>query len=39
MKSRLAAIVATDMVGFSNQMLTDEVGTLERLKLVHAELI
>ena len=39
MERRLAAIVAADMVGFSSQMQADEVGTLERLKLVHAELI
>ena len=36
---RLAAILAADMVGFSAQMHADEGGTLERLKLVHAELI
>ena len=39
MERRLAAIVAADMVGFSSQMQADEVGTLEKLKLVHAELI
>jgi adenylate cyclase len=39
MERRLAAIVAADMVGFSSQMQSDEVGTLEKLKLVHAELI
>jgi adenylate cyclase len=39
MERRLAAIVAADMVGFSSQMQADEVGTLEKLKLVHGELI
>lgn len=39
MERKLAAIIAADMVGFSRQMQTDEVGTLERLKQVHAELI
>jgi adenylate cyclase len=39
MERRLAAIVAADMVGFSSQMQVDEVGTLQRLKQVHAELI
>lgn len=39
MERKLAAIIAADMVGFSRQMQSDEVGTLERLKLVHAELI
>lgn len=39
MQRKLAAIVAADMVGFSSQMQADEVGTLARLKLVHAELI
>jgi len=36
---KLAAIVAADMVGFSRQMQADEVGTLQRLKQVHHELI
>ena len=36
---KLAAIIAADMVGFSRQMGSDEVGTLERLKQVHTELI
>lgn len=39
MERKLAAIIAADMVGFSRQMQSDEVGTLERLKQVHAELI
>ncbi len=39
MQRKLAAIVAADMVGFSSQMEADEVATLSRLKLVHAELI
>ncbi|MCW9035436.1 MAG: hypothetical protein OQJ97_14550 [Rhodospirillales bacterium] len=36
---KLAAIIAADMVGFSSQMQADEVGTFERLKLIHSELI
>lgn len=39
MERKLAAIIAADMVGFSRQMGSDEVGTLERLKQVHTELI
>ena len=39
MERKLAAIIAADMVGFSRQMHSDEVGTLERLKQVHTELI
>ncbi len=39
MERRLAAILAADMVGFSNQMQADEVGTLERLKRIDTELI
>ena len=39
MERKLAEIVAADMVGFSSQMQVDEVGTLERLTLVHSELI
>ena len=38
-KRKLAAILAADMVGFSSQMQADEVGTLQRLKQVHSELI
>lgn len=36
---KLAAIIAADMVGFSSQMQADEVGTLDRLKRLHTELI
>ena len=39
MERRLAAIVAADMVGYSRQMQADEVGTLQRLKRIHSELI
>ena len=36
---RLAAIVATDVVGYSRLMEVDEAGTLARLKTVRLELI
>ena len=36
---RLAAIVATDVVGYSRLMEVDEVGTLARLKTIRMELI
>lgn len=36
---RLAAILALDVVGFSRLMGTDEVGTLNRLKKLHKNLI
>ena len=36
---RLAAIVATDVVGYSRLMEVDEAGTLARLKTIRMELI
>ena len=36
---RLAAILATDVVGYSRLMEVDEAGTLARLKTVRLELI
>ena len=39
MERKVAAIIAADMVGFSRQMGSDEIGTRERLKQVHTELI
>ncbi len=39
MESRLAAILAADVVGYSRLMGVDEVGTLERLKSLRKELI
>ncbi len=36
---RLAAIVATDMVGFSRLMEADETGTIARQKAHRADLI
>ena len=39
MERRLAAILATDVVGYSRLMGTDEAGTLAALKLHRAELI
>jgi class 3 adenylate cyclase len=35
---RLAAVLATDMVGYSRLMATDETGTLARLKALRADL-
>ena len=37
--SRLAAILATDVAGYSRLMGTDEEGTLERLKALRRELL
>ncbi len=39
MERRLAAIFAADLVGYSRLMGADEVGTLERLKSLHNELV
>ena len=39
MERRLTAILAADIVGYSRLMGTDEVGTLDRLKSLHAECI
>lgn len=39
LKRRLAAILATDMVGFSMRMGVDEVGTLSALRMLRRELI
>jgi len=39
MERRLAAIMATDVVGYSRMMGEDEVGTLARLNACRAELI
>jgi len=36
---RLAAIVATDIVGYSKHMGNDEVGTLQRVKTLRSELL
>ena len=36
---RLAAILAVDAVGYSRLMEADERGTLERLKMLHRELV
>src|SRR5271155_2250421 len=36
---RLAAVLATDIVGYSRLMHTDEVGTLEMLKAHRRELL
>lgn len=36
---RLAAILATDVVGYSRMMQQDELGTLARLKALHADVI
>ncbi len=36
---RLAAILAADVVGYSRLMGDDETGTLDRLKLLHKELV
>ena len=36
---RLAAILAADVVGYSRLMEADERGTLERLKMLHRELV
>jgi len=36
---RLAAILASDVVGYSRLMGEDEVGTLAALKTLHRELI
>ncbi len=38
-KRRLAAILATDVVGYSRLMGEDEAGTLERLKSLRRELV
>ena len=39
MERRLAAIFAADVVGYSRLMGKDEVGTLERLKVLRKELV
>ncbi|MEE9195578.1 MAG: hypothetical protein V3U44_07025 [Alphaproteobacteria bacterium] len=39
MTRKLAAILVSDMVGYSRLMATDEVGTLARLKALRTELI
>jgi len=39
MARRLSAILAADVVGYSRLMGVDEVGTLERLKSLHKELV
>ena len=39
MDRRLAAILAADAVGCSRPMEADERGTLERLKMLHHELV
>ncbi len=39
MERRLAAIFAADVVGYSLLMGDDEAGTLQRLKLLHKELV
>jgi adenylate cyclase len=39
MQRRLAAIVATDVVGYSRMMGRDEAGTLARLKVLRAEFL
>ncbi|MEJ2121623.1 MAG: adenylate/guanylate cyclase domain-containing protein [Alphaproteobacteria bacterium] len=39
MERRLAAILATDVVGYSRLIRADEEGTLERLKALRAEII
>jgi adenylate cyclase len=39
LERRLAAIFAADLVGYSRLMGADEVGTLERLKSLHNELV
>jgi adenylate cyclase len=36
---RLAAIRAADVVGYSRLMEADERGTLERLRMLHRELV
>jgi adenylate cyclase len=36
---RLAAILAADVVGYSRLMEADERGTLERLRMLHRELV
>ncbi len=38
MERRLAAIVSTDIVGYSRLMGADEAGTLERMKAHRREL-
>ena len=39
MDRRLAAILLADAVGYSRLMEADERGTLERLKMLHRELV
>ncbi len=39
MERRFAAILATDVVGYSRLMGEDEVGTLQRLKSLHKALV
>ncbi len=39
MERRLAAILATDVVGYSRLIRTDEEGTLAALKTLRADLI
>ena len=39
MERRLAAIMATDMVGYSRLIWADEEGTIEALKALRADLI
>ena len=39
MKRRLAAILATDVVGFSRLMGLEEAGTLERLKRLRSAIV
>ncbi len=38
-RRRLAAIVATDVVGYSRMMSRDEAGTLSRVKALHVEFL
>ncbi len=39
MERRLAAILAADVVGYSNLMAIDEAGTLEHLKVLQSSFI
>ncbi len=39
MERRLAAILAADMVGFSRQMQTDDVGTLAKLREIRSSVV